>query len=221
MRTETAGIILHDYWRSSAAYRVRITLNLLGLPYRSEQVVTPKGDNRSAAFLKLNPQGLLPTLVLDGQVMTQSLAIIEYLNARVPRAGLLPADPMGQYRVRQLSHVIAMEIHPVCNLSIATHVGALTGRGEVETRAWMRRYIPKGLAALERLLEDAPESPFCHGESPTMADICLVPQLYNAARWDIPYDHLTNLARIGALAAALPAFAAAHPDAVRPEGGRA
>ncbi|MEE2866135.1 MAG: maleylacetoacetate isomerase, partial [Pseudomonadota bacterium] len=168
-------IVLYDYWRSSASYRVRIALNLLKLDvdYRPVNLLTRA--HLEDDYLALNPQGLLPALIVDGKTLTQSLAIIEYLHATTPGSTLMPDDVDGQYRVRQLSYAIAMEIHPVCNLGIVGHVAELTGGGDDAKKAWMQRFIGKGLAAFENLLDD--NGPFCHGETPSMADCCLMPQL--------------------------------------------
>ncbi len=155
-------IVLYDYWRSSASYRVRIALNLLKLDvdYRPVNLLTRA--HLEDDYLALNPQGLLPALIVDGKTLTQSLAIIEYLHATTPGSTLMPDDVDGQYRVRQLSYAIAMEIHPVCNLGIVGHVAELTGGGDDAKKAWMQRFIGKGLAAFENLLDD--NGPFCHGE---------------------------------------------------------
>lgn len=205
-------IVFYDYWRSSASYRVRIALNLLGLEadYRPVNLLTRA--HLEDDYLKLNPQGLLPAVIIDGKTLTQSLAIIEYLNATTTDSTLLPADIDGQYRVRQLSYAIAMEIHPVCNLSVVKHVSDLTGGGDDTKVAWMRHFIGKGLAAFEDLLED--DGPFCHGSRPTMADCCLIPQLYNAERWGVDVSGFAKINRAAAACNALAAFKDAHPDAV-------
>jgi maleylacetoacetate isomerase len=205
--------VLHDYWRSSASYRVRIVLNVLGLKYRTLPVDILKGEHRQGAYLALNPQGLLPTLELDGQRMTQSLAIIEYLAELHPRAQILPVDPLGRQRVRALSYAIAMDIHPICNSHVAAHVVELTGRDEARPE-WMRRFIGQGLKAFEVMLDDPATGDFCHGDNPGMADFCLVPQVYNAERWGADVSGCRRLLEIAERCRALPAFAAAHPDAV-------
>lgn len=207
-------VVLHDYWRSSASYRVRIALNAVGLNYHSVPVDILKGEHRRSAYLDLNPQGLLPTLELDGHRMTQSLAIIEYLAERYPGAHILPADALGRYRVRALSYAIAMDIHPICNSHVAAHVVELTGRDEARPE-WMRKFIGQGLQAFEALLDHPATGAFCHGDSPGMADFCLVPQVYNAERWGADLSGCTRLIEIAERCRALPAFAAAQPDAVR------
>ena len=205
-------IVFYDYWRSSASYRVRIALNLLGLEadYRPVNLLTRA--HLEDDYLKLNPQGLLPAVIIDGKTLTQSLAIIEYLDASVPDSELLPDDLDGQYRVRQLSYAIAMEIHPVCNLSVVKHVSDLTGGGDETKVAWMRHFIGKGLAAFEDLLDE--NGPFCHGSTPTMADCCLIPQIYNAERWGVDLSGYPKIARVVAACNALDAFKDAHPDAI-------
>lgn len=206
------GIILHDYWRSSSAYRVRIALNLLGLPYRAVPVDLVVGDQRQPPHLAANPQGLVPVLDIDGLRLTQSLAIVEYLD-ETRDAGFLPRDPAQRAHARALAHAIAMEIQPVCNLRVARHAVSLGGAATME--GWMAHFIALGLAGFEGLLAQAAPRAFCHGDAPGLADICLVPQLYNARRWQVdlaPYPRLTEIA---ARAEALPAFAAAHPDRVR------
>ncbi len=206
--------VLHDYWRSSAAYRVRIALGLAGLSWRSVTVDLLAGAQRGADNLARNPQGLVPTLEIDGLTLTQSVAVIEYLDeTRV--CGFLPADAAGRARVRALAHAIAMEIHPVCNLSVSKFAAETSG-GAITVQGWMQRFIGRGLAAVERMLDHPDTGRFCHGDTVTMADILLVPQLYNARRWDADITGLERIARIDAQLATIPAIAAAHPDRVRP-----
>jgi maleylacetoacetate isomerase len=208
-------VVLHDYWRSSASYRVRIALNVVGLEYRSVPVDILKSEHRQGAYLELNPQGLLPTLELDGHRMTQSLAIIEYLAELHPEAHILPTDALGRHRVRALSYAIAMDIHPICNSHVAAHVVELTGHDEARPE-WMRKFIGQGLKAFEAMLDDSATGAFCYGDSPGMADFSLVPQVYNAERWGADLSGCKRLLEIAERCRALPAFAAAHPDAVRP-----
>ena len=144
------------------------------------------------------------------------MAIIEYLHATVPGSNLLPADLLDQARVRQLSYAVAMEIHPVCNLHVAKHVVDLTQGGDDARVTWMQHFIGKGLAAFDALLAQNPASSFCHGTVPTMADCCLIPQLYNADRWGVDYSGLAHVSRVAVLAADNSAFIAAHPDQIGP-----
>ncbi|MCR9138716.1 MAG: maleylacetoacetate isomerase [Alphaproteobacteria bacterium] len=205
--------VLYDYWRSSASYRVRIALNLIGIEHRLETVDLLKAEHRSDAHVKRNPQGLVPALDIDGHMLTQSLAIIEYLD-ETRQVGLLPEEPLDRQRVRALANAIAMEIHPVCNTSVAAHVMELTGGGDDVRRAWMQKFINKGLHAFEMMLERGPTGLFCYGDTPGLADICLVPQLYNAERWGADLTGCPKLVAIGERCNALKPFAEAHPDVV-------
>lgn len=202
--------VLYDYWRSSASYRVRIALAHLGQPWQPVPVNLVEGDQRGGANLARNPQGLVPTLDIDGLVLTQSLAIIEYL-AETRDDGLLPDDAAGRARVRALSYAVAMEIHPVCNLSVGKYAVETSG-GAITTEGWMRHFIAKGLGALEVMLQSPGTGRFTHGDRLTMADCCLVPQVYNARRWGVDLGAMPTLVRIDAALAELPAVAAAHPD---------
>jgi maleylacetoacetate isomerase len=205
--------VLYDYWRSSASYRVRIALNLLGIGYEMVSVDLLAREHKSAAHLARNPQGLVPALAIDGLMLTQSLAIIEYLNETRKGVSFLPDDPQGRARVRALAYAVAMEIHPVCNSGVAAHVMEITGGGDAARSAWMKKFIGEGLAAFEIMLDDKATGRFCHGDSPTMADCCLVPQVYNARRWEVDIASLTRVNAIAAACAELPAFQAAAPKA--------
>ena len=200
-------ITLYDYWRSSASYRVRIALGLAGEDWVSVPVNLLDGAHKTPDHLARNPQGLVPAIELDGQVMTQSLAIVEYLD-ETRKLGLLPADPAGRAMVRALSYAIAMEIHPVCNLGVAKHAVAASD-GAITTESWMQHFIAPGLAAFEAMLEGGD---YCHGDTVTMADLCLVPQLYNAHRWGVSLADMPRIRRIEATLSEHPAFIAAHPD---------
>ncbi|MDF2374451.1 MAG: maleylacetoacetate isomerase [Rhizobiaceae bacterium] len=208
--------VLYDYWRSSASYRVRIALNLLGIAYDAVAIDLLAKAHIAEEHRARNPQGLVPALAIDGQMLTQSLAIIEYLDETRPTAGLLAADALGRARVRTLSYAIAMEIHPVCNLSVISDVMQRTGGGDAVRSDWMQTYIRKGLVAFEALLGDGKSGLFCHGDTPTMADLCLVPQVYNAKRWGADISDLPLLNAICDHCAGIEAFAAAHPDRVGP-----
>ncbi|MCT8331176.1 maleylacetoacetate isomerase [Albidovulum sediminis] len=202
--------VLYDYWRSSAAYRVRIALNLLGLPWRPVTVDLLAGEQAGADNLARNPQGLVPTLEIDGHSLTQSLAILEYLDeTRAP--GWLPKDPIERAVVRAMAHAVAMDIHPVCNLRVARHAVSLGATME----GWMGHFIGLGLEGLEGLLLRHPEGRFCHGDSVTLADICLVPQVYNARRWTVDLQPFPRVVAIAEALECLPAFMAAHPDRVK------
>jgi maleylacetoacetate isomerase len=206
-------IILHDYWRSSSAYRLRIALNLSGLPYTRHPVDLAADEQTAPAHLARNPQGLVPVLELDGTSLTQSLAILEYLD-EVHGAGFLPKDPLGRARVRALSYAVAMEIQPVCNLRVARFAASQSG-GAITTEGWMQHFIALGLQGIEPMLTRP--GTYCHGDTVTMADICLVPQVYNARRWGIALDAFPLLSAIAARLELLPAIASAHPDRVKPD----
>lgn len=210
----TATITLHDYWRSSSAYRVRIALNMLGLSYQSRPVDLVAGGQRSAAHLAINPQGLVPILEIDGLRLTQSMAILEYLD-ETRAADFLPKSPAERARARALVHAIAMETQPICNLRVARHAVSLGGEATME--GWMAHFIALGLQGFEGMLSQAPAQPFCHGDTPGLADICLIPQVYNARRWNVDLSPFPRLAAISTRAEALATFAAAHPDRVKPE----
>ena len=218
MGTETGAgrVILHDYWRSSASYRVRIALALKSIAHQRVAVDLVAGDQRTPAHLVLNPQGLVPALEIDGLVLTQSLAILDYLDETRPAPPLLPAAPAARARVRAIALAVACEVHPVSNLSILARVEALAGadaRGE-----WNRDNICRGLAAVEHLLDHPGFSGrFCHGDRPGLADCVVIPQLYNASRWGVGFDHLPRLSAVARACAAHPAFLAAHPEVVAPK----
>lgn len=204
--------VLYDYWRSSASYRVRIALNSISESYRSVPVDLLAKAHKAPEHLARNPQGLVPALDIDGERFTQSLAIIEYLAETRVDSGFLPEDAVGRERVRTLSYAIAMDIHPICNLGVVSHVMASAEDGEAARRDWMRKFIGEGLAAFERLLDHPATGHFCHGDSPTMADFCLVPQVYNARRWEVDLSACPRLVAIDRNCAEIEAFARAHPD---------
>jgi maleylpyruvate isomerase len=203
-------MILHGYFRSSAAWRVRIALHLKGLTVENQFQHLRKGEQLSTEYRAVNPQGLVPSLILDdGTVLTQSLAICEYLDEQYPDPALLPSDPVSRARVRAFAQVIACDIHPVQNLRV---LKALQARGQTpdETQGWARDVISGGFDALETLLAGQ-SGPFAFGETPGLADLCLVPQMANARRFDVPL-RWPRLAAIEAACLALPAFAETHPD---------
>ena len=207
--------VLYDYWRSSASYRVRIALHLAGIPYTSVAVDLTKARQRTPEHLARNPQGFVPVLDIDGARLTQSLAMLEYLDD-TRDLGLLPGDPVSRARVRALSYAIAVDVHPVCNLSVASFARELAG-DDGAMKTWMHRFIRPGLEAFETLLADFEQAPYCCGDKPGLADICLMPQLYNAARWGVETADLTRLSAAAGACAAHPAFDAAHPDKWQPE----
>jgi len=201
---------LHGYFRSSAAYRVRIALNLKGV--KAEHVFRHlrKGEQRAPDYLAMNPQGLVPTLELDnGALLTQSLAIVEWLDETHPNPLLMPADPLQRARVRAFALAIACDIHPVQNLRVLAAVRELGG--EQAGQDWAKRINEEGLAACEKMIANEP-GPFCFGAQPTLADICLVPQLGNARRFNVDVSAFPRLLQAEAACRALPAFADAAPD---------
>ncbi|MDQ2066492.1 maleylacetoacetate isomerase [Xinfangfangia sp. CPCC 101601] len=204
---------LYDYWRSSAAYRVRIALNLLGIGYEAVPVNLVTGEQRGAENLARNPQGLVPTLEIDGVSLTQSLAIMEYLHET--HGALLPEGAVAKARVRALAYAVAMEIAPICNLSVRNHVAELT-EGRFSADDWQRHYIGAGLTALERMLQGPQTGRFCHGDQVSIADICLIPQVYNAQRVGLDVASWPTIAGIMARLQEIPAVQAAHPDQVKP-----
>jgi maleylacetoacetate isomerase len=203
---------LYDYYRSSAAYRVRIACNLKGVAPERTFVHLAKGRQRDSAFLAVNPQGLVPALEVDGRVLTQSLAILEYLDETHPRPPLLPADPLGRARVRSIAQAIACDIHPIDNLRVLNYLTGTLGVSQEQRAGWYRYWVEIGFEALEAsLARDSATGRFCHGDAPTLADICLVPQVANARRFDIDLASFPTLVRIDAACQALPAFADAAP----------
>ena len=203
--------ILHDYYRSSAAYRVRIALGLKGVDYDHRIVNLAAGDQKSPAFRAQNPQGLIPCLEIDGLFLTQSLAICDYLDATHKPVPFVPSDPAERSHVLALALTVACDIHPLNNLRILKYLTGELGVAEAAKDAWYRHWVSEGLTALEALA--APRAgEYLFGNAPTLADICLVPQLYNARRFAVPLDAFPTLLRADETAAANPAFAAAHPD---------
>jgi len=205
---------LYDYWRSSAAYRVRMALNIAGVGFEVVPVDLLKAEQVAPDNIARNPQGLVPSLEIDGLSLTQSLAIIEYLNDT--RGGFLPADAPGRARVRALSYAVAMEIHPVCNLRVGRFAESASG-GAISMADWQTKFISEGLAAVESMLNHPATGRFCHGDSVTMADLCLLPQVYNAHRWGVDVTSLLQISRIAGELQSIPAIAAAHPDMVKPQ----
>jgi maleylacetoacetate isomerase len=207
---------LFTYYRSSAAYRVRIALNLKGLAYDAVPVhlLRDGGQQLAPAYREVNPAGLVPALEDNGIVLTQSLAIIEYLEEVHPLVPLLPQDAVGRARVRALAQTITSDTHPIMNLRVLKYLKGPMGLTEEQKNEWYRHWMGEGMAALEAHLErDGDSGRFCYGDTPTIADCCLVPQVYNANRFDIDLAPYPNVARIAANCVDLPAFKAAHPSA--------
>ena len=206
---------LYSYWRSSASYRVRIALNLKSLPYAYHGVnlVKDGGDQWSAAYKDVNPQSRVPTLVHDGQRFMQSLAIIEYLDETFPGSRLIPQNPVDRARVRMLSQIIACDIQPLQNTSTTRYLKEVLKLSEDAISDWVREWITRGLDAYNAHIERDPvHGKFSHGDTPTMADCCLVPQMYAAQRFGVEATRYPRLALILENCNHLPAFAAAHPS---------
>lgn len=203
--------ILYDYWRSSACYRVRIALKLKNVDYESREIDLREDEQKSADFLELNPQGLVPLLEIDGHRLTQSLAIINYLDMRFPNVPLIPAAAAERAHVVAMCLVIACDIHPLNNLRVLKYLKTELGHSQEEADRWYAHWIREGLPALEAMA--APKAgKFLFGDGPSAADVCLVPQLYNARRFKVPIDDLPTLLGADENANKLEAFAAAHPD---------
>lgn len=214
-------MILHGYFRSSAAYRVRIALNLKGLDYEQRAVDLRTGAQRSEAFLSLNPQGMVPALEADGQILTQSPAILEWLDETHPEPALMPADATGRARVRAMAALVACDIHPLNNLRVLTELRTTFGADQAAVDAWAGRWITPGFEALEALTVETQSNQvqsnqvggdWLYGDAPTLADCYLIPQLYSARRFHVDLEPYPRLLAIEARALAHPAFAAAHPD---------
>jgi maleylacetoacetate isomerase len=212
----TTGRVLYSYWRSSASYRVRIALNLKGLDYetRAVHLLRDGGEQRGAAYRHINPSQLVPSLLDGDRVITQSLAIIEYLDETHPEVALLPADARGRARVRALAQLVAADISPLGNLRVLQQLETKFGADEAQRGEWVRHWMAEGFAAIETMLADhAATGRFCHGDEPGMADACLVPQIYNALRWKLPLDDYPTVRRIVDACNELDAFKRAAPEA--------
>ena len=204
---------LYGYFRSSASYRVRIALALKGLDYDLQPIHLRRGEQRAPEFLKRNPQGLVPALEHEGAVLPQSLAIIEYLEERFPEPALLPAAPEDRGWVRALAQVVACDIHPINNLRILQYLEQDLGVDDEARGAWARRWIDGGFAAMEDMLAGDPRTgDYCFGRQPTLADICLVPQIFNSRRFGVDMVGYPTLARIHENCMRLPAFADQAPE---------
>ena len=204
---------LFGYFRSSAAYRVRIALNLKGIEVEHRPVHLRRRDQDAPDYVRMNPQHLVPTLEDGGDVLIQSLAIIEYLDETHPEPPLLPADPAGRARVRAIAQAIACDIHPLNNLRVLKYLAGPLGIGEDAKNEWYRHWVALGFDAVESMLVTAAGTgEFCHGDAPTLADLCLVPQVYNAERFGCDLDPYPTIRRIAGTCRRHPAFAAAAPE---------
>lgn len=205
--------VLRTYFRSTAAYRVRIALNLKGADYRLLPVNLLKGEQKSAEYKQHNPEGLVPTLEAESAVLTQSMAILEYIEESIPAPALLPRGPIDRAQVRAFAQSIACDIHPLNNLRVLKYLVNDMGVSEEEKLTWYHHWIKTGFTSLEaRLANNDHGGPFCFGETPSIADVCLVPQVYNANRFNCPLDDYPNIRRIEAHCLTLPAFEKARPE---------
>ena len=205
-------IILYDYWRSSASFRVRIALNLKGVPYTAINTSLLDGDQKAPDYVARNPQGFVPMLCIDGHDLTQSLAIIDYLDAKYDDPPMVSSDPAERARTLAQALVIAADIHPVNNLRILKYLKNELGHDQAVTDNWYRHWIEEGFVALEAM---APEAGMFGGEKPNLADVCLVPQIYNARRFDLDLSAFPRLVRIDAECNKWEAFQKAAPEAVK------
>lgn len=207
------SIRLYSYWRSSAAYRVRIALNLKGMPYETLPVHLARGEQHQAPFSDLNPQELVPVLLHGSRILRQSMAIMEYLDETWPTPPLMPTTARDRQRVRALAQMIACDIHPLNNLRVLQFFENTWNVPQAERDAWVRHWMQVGFEALEDTLADNPSTgTFCDGEMPTMADCCLVPQVYNAVRFGVDMAPYRTIRRINEACLALEAFEAARPE---------
>jgi len=204
---------LYDYHRSSAAFRVRIALNLKEIAYQPTAINLRTGEQSGEAYRAVNPQGRVPSLDTGSAVLSQSLAIIEYLEETSPEPPLLPPDAPGRARVRAIADIIACDIHPIQNLAVLNYLRANFGAGEADAAEWARHWIGLGFEAVEAMLADHPATGrFCHGDTPGLADICLVPQVFNAQRFACPLDAYPTLMRVFEECMKIDAFDAAQPS---------
>ena len=205
-------MLLHGYFRSSASFRVRIALNLKKIAHENAYHHLRRNEHQTPEYLALNPQGLLPALEVDGAVLTQSLAILEYLDETHPQPPLLPADSLGRARVRALAYAVACDIHPVDNLRILRYLRTPLGHDEPTVQAWYNHWIAEGFSAIETMLVSSPApGRFCHGDTPTLADLCLVPQVVNSRNFGLDLSPYPTILRIFDACLAMPEFESAMP----------
>ena len=204
-------MILHGYWRSGAAYRTRIALELKGLSYQQQGHDLRTGAQKDPAYVALNPQGMVPALEVDGAVLTQSPAILEWLEEAHPAPALLPSDAIARAHVRAMAALIGCDIHPLNNLRVGKALREEFGADQGAINAWAARWIQPGFAALEALVARHGAG-WSYGDAPTLADCYLIPQIYSAGRFNVPLDAFPRLLAIDEAARAHPAFVAAHPD---------
>jgi maleylacetoacetate isomerase len=207
-------IILFDYWRSSASYRVRIVLNLKNVPYTRVPISLLDNAQRAPDYVARNPQGFVPMLSIDGHDLTQSLAIIDYLDAQYPDPAMVSSNPADRAKTLAQALIIAADIHPIDNLRVLRYLKDQMGQSQGAVDQYYRHWIIEGFTALEAM---APEDGLFGGDLPNLADVCLVSQMANARRLATPMDAFPKLLRMDAALTALPAFAAAHPDQVKPD----
>jgi maleylacetoacetate isomerase len=205
---------LYGYCRSSAAFRVRIALELKGIAYENAFIHLRKDEQKAASYLILNPTGLVPALEDEGQILIQSMSICEYLDETHPEPPLLPGHPADRARVRALAQIVACDIHPINNLRILRYLKNPLGQDEAAVTAWYNHWILEGFEALERIVSsDGQSEGFCHGDGPTLADLCLVPQVFNARRYDLDMAAFPTIRRIFDSCMELEAFQKAAPEA--------
>lgn len=207
--------LLYGYWRSSSSYRVRIALNLKGIPYeqRIVNLVREGGEQKAAGYRDVNPLGLVPALLHRGQRIVQSVAICEYIEECFPEPALLPEDPPGRARVRSMVQTVACEIQPLNNLGVMKYLAAELGQADSSVRAWYAHWVARGFSALETWLSETQSGDFCHGDRPTLADCYLVPQVYNAERFECDLGPYPRIARVAARCRSLEPFRRAAPEA--------
>ena len=209
-----SNIKLYDYWRSSASYRVRIALHIAGLNFESITVDLSRGHHKSEEHVRRNPQAFVPVIYIDGQMFTQSLSIIEYLDD-TRKLNLFPKNAIDKAKVNALAQIIALDIHPICNLSVSSEAEKIS-RETSYKKKWIHQFMRPGLEAFEIQLKTLPKSTYCFNENPTIADICLIPQIYNALRWEVDISNFDRINLVVEACEKNPAFIKAHPDMLKP-----